>query len=403
MTQSTDEANITPPEHMLNQAYDLTFGVELEFVFVFHEKLILGQFKKDWPHASAGGGVPLHKGQLLEGGELNKWRDTILQKNPSYNARRSLRQGPSKYVNDRQFYDSWAVKVHTPWRGWKAHNERLNPLADGVHVCTPKGRPVGPLDERLFSSPERPLRTYYTEPLEVAKEVLRTEGIFPYWSGNGGWEVDLHDGIGRRKPLQGFEKWHLINDYSLSALERRSQLEGYLRRYKSCEERDGKANDLASKERPSSPHLPSRVSKWLAKAVAGPAAKPSTTQQLQGATIEVPNSNPSSSLGRAVSDFLNPERSGPGLPEGCKASGMRKRGAEEDCGDASRPRPRPSHPSSSTGHSRLRFSSLSMPDETRVANAVGASNHETNISSLGQGEPVLPNSDECRCLSSMRV
>lgn len=348
MTQSTRNMDPNPAEQMLNQAYDLTFGVELEFVFVFHEKLILGQLKKDFPK-DRGGGDPLDNGQLLHGADLNTWRRRMLDKYHSLGARRELRQGAAQYATKHnQYYLSWAINVRSPWDGWDEYNQ-WGPRNEGVRVCLPDGRPKRRLDEteiRGHMPPtDRPLRTYHKEPLEVAKEVLRTEGAHPYWSGNGTWMVDTYDGVGDRKPLLDFERWHLTNDFSLSAFYP-EDLWLYLQRQKYCPARDGVRPSINAPA-PAAPRdrvKIERTGNWVADPDVDPAAETCAVRQLQEATTENQRHGPSSSVQRAVSELLESERPGSAPRKSSKACRKRKRGTEDVGEDVSRKRPSPTHP-----------------------------------------------------------
>lgn len=348
MMQSTRNADPNPAEQMLNQAYDLTFGVELEFVFVFHEKLILGQLKKDFPE-DRGGGDPLDNGHLLDGVNLNTWRRRMLDKYCSSQAHRELRQGAAHYATRlNQYYLSWAIKVRSRWDKWDEYNQ-WGPRNEGVRVCLPDGRPKRRLDETEIRGrmppTDRPLRTYHKEPLEVAKEVLRTEGAHPYWSGNGTWMVDTYDGVGDRKPLLDFERWHLTNDFSLSALYP-EDLWLYLRRHKYCPARDGVWSSVSAPV-PSALRDPVKVDRtgtWVADPDLDSAAELSAVRQLQEKTGENQGNSPSSSVQRAVSELLESERPGPAPRKGNEGCGKRKRSAEDVGEDKSRKKPSPTHP-----------------------------------------------------------
>ncbi|MCJ1246253.1 hypothetical protein MMC30_003459 [Trapelia coarctata] len=336
---------------MLNQAYDLTFGVELELVFVFHEKLIVGQLKRDYPR-EGGGGETLDNGQLLDGDNLATWRDLLLQKHLPVEAREALPQGATHYALNNDRYNSWAVQVRDRWPGGVNEYNVFGPREEGVRVCNIHGDLIHPLNisqiHGVMPRDERPLRTYYTEPLEIAREVLRTEGIFPYWSGNKTWIIHTYDGVRENKPLWEYEfkDWHLTNDFSLSALPPH-EFGPWLRQHKRCAKRDGPRPSTNSLE-PTylAPSETVKVSKWVdatGDSVRDPAATTSTTPRLQRATSESHSIGLSSSVERAVNELLDSERPGPPLQEGSKASRKRKRVAEEDYEEESREGPRPSH------------------------------------------------------------
>ena len=206
---------------MNNLDYDLTFGVELEFIFVFHERLILGQLKHDYA-VERGGGSPLHNGRLLEGENLAQWRDLFLRKDLPTWMRFQLRQGAPQYSVANPEYLSWGIEIETspgPERQAMNRFERV---------------------QRTTDSNER-VRTYATEPLEVAREVIRSNGAFDYWTSSRHHsvrDVNVYDGTREQKPLTEFRLWHLTNDFSLSAL-RQGALDAYLRSYKVCPRRDG--------------------------------------------------------------------------------------------------------------------------------------------------------------------
>ena len=209
---------------MANPEHDLTFGVELEFVFVFHEKLILGELKRDYA-IEKGGGSPLSNGGLLEGDELAQWRELFLRKDLTEAGRRGLRQGAPQYSIANPEYLSWGVRMEaSPGPGRQAAKDRF----EGVQS-------TGPPEEN------EQVRTYATEPLQVAKEVIRSNGAFDYWTSSRRHifsDANVYDGTDAHKPLTEFKMWHFTNDFSLSALKQ-GTLEAYLMKYKVCPDRDG--------------------------------------------------------------------------------------------------------------------------------------------------------------------
>lgn len=341
-------------------------------MFVFHGKLILGQSKRDFPKEE-GGGDPLDNGQLLDGDSLTTWQDLLLEKYASIRARQGPRQVAAHYAFNYDRYLSWAVQVRDRWPGGVNEYNLYGPSDEGVRVCNLGGVPIHPLNIKrihgVMPRDMRPLRTYYIEPLEVAREVLRTEGTSPYWRGNGNWMVDIYDGVGDHKPWRerDFENWHLTNDFSLLASYQDYELEKWLRQHKRCAERDGSRLSTKSSV-PAFPPSPDRTPKWVSATggfIGGPATITSTNSQLQGAISEGRSIGPSLSVERAIYDLLDSVISGQPLR---KASRKRKRVAEDDSEEESRERSR-------LGHSP----------------------------SLRPKQTVYPDVDECKCFSSKRV
>ena len=209
---------------MLNSDYNLTFGVELELIFIFHEKLLVAQLRIE------DGKRPYTKrsGKLLDGRSLLKYQATI-RKDLTEAARVGLRQGPPYYADDHPIYSSWAL---TTKRGESARRRR--PFKEN---CIEGMRLFRAEDDTL-------IRTYDLEPARLAKEVLLSNGAYDMWvpprypSQSTGLHIGIRSGEACHKPVTGFRNWHITNDFSLSGLER-DELAAYLERYKVCSGRDG--------------------------------------------------------------------------------------------------------------------------------------------------------------------
>ena len=158
---------------------------------------------------------------------------------------------------------------------------------------------------------------------------MRTAGRHSYWSGNENAILDIYDGTEAHKP-RDFERWHLTNDFNLSALYR-NELEPWLRQHKSCPQRDGPRPSTTSPvlKCPSGFPISEEVSSWVDVTVPflkNPATTTGTDPQLHRATIEGRNNGPSSSVREgAVNNRANSARLCSPVRKGSKASGAEEK------------------------------------------------------------------------------
>ncbi|MCJ1397409.1 hypothetical protein MMC11_000602 [Xylographa trunciseda] len=209
---------------MLNSDYKLTFGVELELIFVFHEKLLIAQLRIE------DGRRPYTKrsGAWVDGRTLLKHQAT-LRKDLSDQVREELRQGAPHYQNKNPHYLGWGL---TTKRGLAARSRRpfTGNRIEGMRIHRAE-------DDTL-------VRTYDLEPVRMAREVLLSDGAFDMWRSSGhpsyntGLRIGVRSGEGSHKPVLSFRNWHITNDFSLSGLSR-DELAAYLEKHKVCSGRDG--------------------------------------------------------------------------------------------------------------------------------------------------------------------
>ncbi|MCJ1388044.1 hypothetical protein MMC18_000888 [Xylographa bjoerkii] len=209
---------------MLNSDYKLTFGVELELIFVFHEKLLIGQLRIE------DGRRPYTKksGTWVDGATLLRHQAT-LRKDLSQWTRQELRQGALHYRFHNPIYLGWGL---TTKRGQAARQSRPFTVnrVEGMRIHREE-------DDTL-------VRTYDLEPVRLAREVLLSNGAYDMWRSSGhpsqstGLRIGVRSGEGRHKPVLSFRYWHVTNDFSLSGLGR-DELAAYLEKYKVCNGRDG--------------------------------------------------------------------------------------------------------------------------------------------------------------------
>jgi hypothetical protein len=219
---------------------EFNIGVEIEFVFVFHEKLILGQLIKEGTCFFPSN--PLYNGRLLAGDRLDDARRHFLGKELSDTARETLRQGKEYCAETQPYYNSWAVKIGKTdvTIGTYQSNDDNGFKVSRPHITRWERPPSEIIPQDGY------VRTYLKEPARVAKEAILLRGAQNYWQDRQGpsWiyldafdGIDVFDGsktnIYRRNPSW----WYLTNDFSLSALTR-NQMEDYLWKKKVCPERD---------------------------------------------------------------------------------------------------------------------------------------------------------------------
>ncbi|MCJ1434664.1 hypothetical protein MMC27_004033 [Xylographa pallens] len=208
---------------MLNSTYQLSFGVELEFIFVFHEKLLIGQLRIEdgrRPFTKTNG-APLDELTVLG-------HRASLQKDLPDEVREELRQGAPHYSFHHPYYPSWglsaprsqAASASRPFEGNRIEGVRMTRTEDG-----------------------RMVRTYDLEPIRIAKEVLLSNGAYDMWtasehpSRSTGLKIMVRSGEGQHKPVLKYIHWHVTSDYSLSGLSL-DELGAYLEKYKVCSGRD---------------------------------------------------------------------------------------------------------------------------------------------------------------------
>ncbi|MCJ1378376.1 hypothetical protein MMC17_001474 [Xylographa soralifera] len=209
---------------MLNSNYQLSFGVELEFIFVFHEKLLIGQLRID------AGQRPFTKsnGAWLDEATVLQHQAHIQKDLPDW-VREELRQGAPHYAFHNPYYPSWGLSEQ---RGQTALDSRpfTGNRIEGVRMTS--------TDENTS------VRTYDLEPIKIAKEALLSNGAYDMWRAEGHPSHDTRlrivarSGEGQYKPFLKFKYWHVTSDYSLSGLSQ-EELAAYLEKYKVCSGRDG--------------------------------------------------------------------------------------------------------------------------------------------------------------------
>ena len=211
---------------MLKSNYQLTFGVELEFIFIFHEKLLIGQLRIDSRKRpfTKRNGAPLDTPTLLG-------HQASIHKDLPDEVRQALRQGSLHYSFHHPCYPSWGLSVlrsgsatdRRPFGGNRTEGMRLTETEDGTVV-----------------------RTYDLEPIRIAREVLLSNGAYDMWrasrhpSSSTGLHISVRSGEGQHKPVLVFKNWYVTSDYSLSGLAQ-NEIAAYLEKYKVCSGRDSSA------------------------------------------------------------------------------------------------------------------------------------------------------------------
>ena len=209
---------------MFHSNYQLSFGVELEFMFVFHEKLLIGQLRIDSGKRpfTKKDGAPLDTPTLLR-------HQASIQKDLPDEVREELRQGAQHYRFHHPHYPSWGLstprsqsaKDKRPFEKNRIEGMRMTRADDGTMI-----------------------RTYDLEPIRMAREVLLSNGAYDMWRGSEhlssitGLRIGTRSGAGQHKPVLEFKHWHVTSDYSLSGFDQ-DELAAYLEKYKVCNSRDG--------------------------------------------------------------------------------------------------------------------------------------------------------------------
>ena len=154
---------------MSSETSPLTFGVEIEHVFAFHQSILQAH--------------------------LNDTKDTSsIVKDIGEETRQGLRLVPHRYLTTRKLYNGWGLTGPTSY---------------------PSGEAEAGYQEKFEQQlRDYGCRGYGNEPLYVAQKVL-SENIA---SKGSALEVHVHDSF-KRKPTD-FGKWQLLNDVSLLGLPR---------------------------------------------------------------------------------------------------------------------------------------------------------------------------------------
>ena len=177
-----------------NSSYDLVFGVEMKILLVMHERLIIEQ--------------------LTSGYYVKSQREAEISrriyKNVVDEIRRQLCRVPDPYKSTRSLYLGWAIPT-----------------------------PPGSDDPAAMYTGNRNLRTYGLEPLEIAREALRSSQQVKdgsYWDNTypDDFNVNIYH---EREARIDYNQWCLIPANEIEAL-RNSGLGLYLRRNKRCNARD---------------------------------------------------------------------------------------------------------------------------------------------------------------------
>ena len=98
--------------------------------------------------------------------------------------RQQLRQGAPQYSVANPEYLSWGIRMETSPGPERQVMDRF----EGIQSTLP---------------PNERVRTYATEPLEVAREVIRSNGVFDYWTSSRQHtirDVNVYDGTCEQKP-----------------------------------------------------------------------------------------------------------------------------------------------------------------------------------------------------------
>ena len=157
------------PLDMSSESSALTFGVEIEHVFAFHQSLLQAH--------------------------LNDTKDTSsIVREIDEETRRELRLVPLRYLKTRKLYNGWGLTGPTSYPSGEAESGYQEKFEEqlGKYGC----------------------RGYGNEPLYIAQKVLSEKVT----SNRSALEVHVHDSF-KRKPTD-FGKWQLLNDVSLLGLPR---------------------------------------------------------------------------------------------------------------------------------------------------------------------------------------
>ncbi|MCJ1381993.1 hypothetical protein MMC17_005105 [Xylographa soralifera] len=195
---------------MKNSDYELTYGVEIEFVLVFHQKLIFAQSEHD-----AGNPTICNNDFRVDEAQINAY----LEKNLAPEVRIQMNPAPQVYHQTRPQYLAWGIRVGA--------------------------REVPEITAATYSA-DGMFRSYKHEHLHIAREVLRSADQnehLQYW--DAAFPSDITIDIRLAKPTT-FDNWHLIKELVIEALTQ-TELEHYLATYKRCFERDGPTSGQRSK------------------------------------------------------------------------------------------------------------------------------------------------------------
>ena len=154
---------------MSSESSPLTFGVEIEHVFAFHQSLLQAH--------------------------LNDTKDTSsIVKEIDEETRRELRLVPQRYLATRKLYNGWGLTGPTSYPSGEAESGYQEKFEEQLRQYGCRG--------------------YGNEPLYVAQKALSEKTIFT----ESALGVHVHDSF-KRKPTD-FGKWQLVNDVSLLGLPR---------------------------------------------------------------------------------------------------------------------------------------------------------------------------------------
>ncbi|MCJ1397625.1 hypothetical protein MMC11_000821 [Xylographa trunciseda] len=195
---------------MKNSSYQLTYGVEIEFVLVFHEKLIFAQLERD-------AGRPIRCNNELSVAESQI--DAYLWKDLPPQMRVQMNTVPQEYHQTRPRYLAWGVRVR--------EDEAVEPTA-------------------ATYSRDRKIRSYKYEHLDIAREVVRSAAQnenLQYW--DTAYTSDTAIDVYLVKPATA-DNWYLTKELAIEALTQ-TELGNYLATYKRCFARDGPTSGQGSK------------------------------------------------------------------------------------------------------------------------------------------------------------
>ena len=187
---------------MKNSDYELAYRVEIEFVLIFHQKLIFAQREHN-----AGNPTICNNDTTIDQAQI----DAYLEKNLTPEVRMQMNPAPQAYHQTRPQYLAWGIRV---------------------------GAYEAPELTAATYSTDGTLRTYKHEHLHIAREVLRSADQnerLQYWDSSVPSDTTID--VRPAKPTT-FNNWHLIKALAIEALTQ-TELEHYLKTYKMCFERDG--------------------------------------------------------------------------------------------------------------------------------------------------------------------
>ncbi|MDI1491253.1 MAG: hypothetical protein OHK93_002461 [Ramalina farinacea] len=154
---------------MSSESSPLTFGVEIEHVFAFHQSLLQAH--------------------------LDDTKDTSsIVKEIDEETRRGMRLVPLRYLATRKLYNGWGLTGPTSYPSGEAESSYQEKFEEQLQNYGYRG--------------------YGNEPLHVAQKALSEKTIFT----ESALGVHVHDSF-KRKPTD-FGKWQLVNDVSLLGLPR---------------------------------------------------------------------------------------------------------------------------------------------------------------------------------------